>query len=357
MAGLTSFVNVIDVRKHGGKMTNPENEGLEDLLYQMCQGTYNPMHLINTLDDSTPLVGAWTESASATFDVSSTAADNRIATNALLLTATAACDDTQYAELRYIDGGSMPARNLDTGIQGMNWEDTDYVGFWMSALAAGGFGTAGEMTFALVNHDGSNEEVGTHIDLPLATNAVHQRVELDIAGESRDNVVAVRFYCNNANAAEGIELDSMIRYKFGNGKGPAVGPIVILPIVSGQSVARGDIVSVEVSSPLAGMAVRQEAAADQVNDIGVVVVGGTGVAARNVYAAVQVGGLAYLRSNEANQVGEGLIWHSDNATYGHMIEGVANGEEEYSFARAYEAAGAQYDDILCWIVQSNVFVA
>lgn len=363
MAGYTSPRNMISLQKGPG-MVDPNtvrNNGMRDMLWQMgqCAG-WNPVFVVNACDAATPVgttsTSPWSESDSGTFDATSTAADNRVATNALLLTATAACDETQYVENRFISGGSRPTLNPDTSIYGENWEDTDYIGFWMSALAAGGFGTAGEMSFALVNADGSGAEtVGTKIDLPAAINAVHQRVELDISGENRDNVVAIRFYCNNLNAAEGIEVDAIIRYKFGNGKGPVQGPVTLLPIASGQSVARGDVLQINAAQ-VAGITCQQEAAV-AVNTVGICVVGGTGVAAGTVLAAVQIGGFAYVRVNAATVAGEGLIWQSDDATYGHMLEGVTDGVDEQALAKGLEAAGAQYDDIAAFISQAVSFIS
>lgn len=354
---------MIDIQKAMG-MVDPNtarNNGLRDLLWQMgqCAG-WNPVFVVNACDAATPVgttaTSPWSESNSGTLDATGVAVDNRVATNALCLTATAACDETQYVETRFISGGSKPSLNPNTGIYGENWEDTDYVGFWMSALAAGGFGTAGEMSFALVNAGGDGvETVGTKIDLPAAVNAVHQRVELDISGETRDNVVAIRFYCNNLNAAEGIEVDAMIRYKFGNGKGPVQGPCALLPIASGQSVARGDILQINAAQ-VAGITCQQEAAV-AVNTVGICVVGGTGVAAGTVLAAIQIGGFAYVRVNAATVLGEGLIWQSDDATYGHMLEGVATGLDEQALAKGLEAAGAQYDDIAAFLGQAVTFIS
>jgi len=363
MAGYTSPRNMIDLQKGFG-MVDPNtvrNNALRDMLWQIGQGAgWNPIFVVNACDAATPVGTAstspWTESNSATFDASSAAVDNRVATNVLVLTATLACDDTQYVENRYISGGSKPSLNPDTGIYGENWEDTDYIGFWMSALAASGFDTAGEMKFALVNVPSTGVEVvGTKINLPAAVNAVHQRVELDISGEKRDNVVAVRFYCSQLTAAQGIEVDAMIRYKFGNGKGPVQGPCVLLPIASGQSVERGDILQINPAQ-VAGITCQQEAAV-AVNTVGICVVGGTGVAAGTVLAGVQVGGFANVRVNAATVAGEGLIWQSDHATYGHMLEGVTTGVEQQALAKGLEAAGGQYDDIAAFIGQATKFIS
>jgi hypothetical protein len=363
MAGETSPRNMIDLQKAFG-MVDPNtsrNNGLRDLLWQMglCAG-WNPTYVVSSCDFATPVgtssTSPWTESASGTFDATSAAVDNRVATNVLVLTATAACDDSQYVENRYINGGAKPNYNPDTGQYGQNWEDTDYVGFWLSALAASGFDTAGEMKFALVNADKAGvETVGTKINLPAAVNAVHQRVELDISGETRDNVVGIRFYCSQLTAAQGIEVDSIIRYKFGNGKGPVQGPCAMITIASGQSIARGDIAQINAAQ-VAGITCQQEAAV-AVNTNGICVVGGTGVAAGTVKAILQIGGFAYLRANAATVAGEGLIWQSDDATYGHMVEGVSTGVDEQALAKCLEAAGGQYDDIAAFIGQAVTFIS
>lgn len=356
---LSKYANFAKAKKKSfaGLTDTVEDQGLENVLMQLAAGSgWNPIYSVNDLDNSSPL-DEWTESDSGTFDVSSAAADNRVATNALQLTGTAATDGTQYVETRYIDGGSLPQIDFITGHRGMDWRDSNYVGFWLSAAALNDYNADGELQFAIVNRESGSDVVQTKHDVQAAVNAIHQRVEIDISDDNRDNVVAVRFYSNNLATGEAVELDSMIRYRLGNGKGPAVGQTIILPVVDGQTVTKGDIVSIEVADPFAGMAVQPESAVNQVNDIGVACGTGTGTSNGSVTVPVQVSGLCYLRANAATVAGEGLIWQSDDATYGHLVEGVATGAEEYSFARCYEAAGAQYDDILCWILQSNVYIS
>ena len=147
----------------------------------------------------------------------------------------------------------------------------------------------------------------------------------------------------------------MIRYKFGNGKGPIGGPVAFIPIASGQTVARGQIVQINAAE-VAGMTVQEEAAV-AVNTLGPVVIGGTGVAAGTVKAAVQIGGPAYLRANAATVAGEAVIWQSEHATYGHLVEGVSTGVDEQSFAKCLEAAGGQWDDIACIIGTAQTFIS
>jgi len=333
------------------------DNGLDNVLMQIGAGAgWNPVYLVNTCDSDSPTT-YWTESDNGTFDVSSNSADNRVATNALLLVGTAATDGSQYVETRYIDGGAQPPADILTGKRAMDWRDSNYLGFWLSAYTASDYNTAGELLVAIVNLQGGEEVVQTKHEVQAAVNAIHQRVEIDISSDNRDNVVALRFYSDNSATGEGVEIDSIVRYRVGTGLGPALGQVTLLPVVSGSTVSRGDIVSVEVDDPLAGMAVKSESAADQVNDIGVACGTATGTSTGKVVVPVLVSGLCYLRANAATVAGEGIIWQSDNATYGHLVEGVATGEEEYAFARCYEAAGTQYDDILCWILQSNVFIS
>lgn len=347
---MATFVDTYQVRakSNAGLYDATSGQGLGDLIEQIQRSAgYNPVYQVNDCDDADQLANnGWSESDSGTFDVDDTSADNRIATNALLLTGTAATDGTQYAECTYIDGSARPSKDAT----GIDWRDSNYIGWWMSAEGASEYDTAGELQFAIVNNTGGTNVVQTKHDVPAAVNAVHRMVEIDISDDDRDRVTSIRFYSNNSATGQAVEIDAMIRYKFGNGKGPAIGNIAILPIASGQTLSRGDICQLNVVGTT-GPNVQIEGGAD-INTLGVVVTGGTGVANGSVYAAVQTSGFAYLEANAGTVAGEVGIWQSAS-----LIEGGATGEDEDGFCKIWEAAGGQYDHILCSIGTSQTFIS
>lgn len=282
----------------------------------------------------------FTESDNSTWDVTENATDARVGTNHVVMSTTAATDNTQYIETKVITGSALPIRKIGDETYD-DWRDTDYVGFWMGAEAASDFDTAGEATFAIVylNADGV-QTVGTKINIPAALNNVHQRVELDISGEgeNRKRVSSIRFFGNNSVTGQAIEIDAIIRYKHGNGKGPVWGKCIKLPIVSAVALTRGDIAQYDVAT-INGVSFNAEAAAG-VDTAGIVVVGGTGTAAGDVYATVQIDGIAYAEaSGTVTTAGEGLIWGTaDTVTL------VASQAAEVNvFASALEVPGAATD--------------
>lgn len=318
-------------------------------------GATQVIHTVNNTD----VAADWTESDSGTWDVTADSTDERVtgsgkaSDNHIVMVNTAACDGTQYIETRLIQNNEIPTLKHLNGTHYEDWRDTDYVGFWLAAQGAAGFDTAGEADLRLVYLNGAGDEVvGSAVNFPAAVNNVHQRAELDISGygENRAKVVALRVYATNSVTGQGIEIDSIIRYKHGNGKGPVYGRCIKLPITGTNTVARGDIVQLDVATT-AGMGVSLEAAA-AVNTFGVVVEGGTGTAAGNVYATVQYDGLIYLRASAATVAGEALIWESA----GH-VEGVATGVTQNAFAKCYEAAGAAEDDIACQLISVAPFIS
>jgi len=336
-------------------MTDVQGDGnaLEDALLQMAMGSgWCPLAQVN----DTETLADWTESHDGTFDATA-GSNSRVGLATLAITATGACDGkTQYIETIVIDGSAPVAQGLH-GVSAMDWTDSDYLGFWLYGNV-GEFDADGSLKVAIVNREAGSDVVQTIHDVPAAVASIHQRVEIDISSDSRDRVTAIRFYADTTDIATGdaCEVDSIIRYKVGNGKGPAMGKVMLLPIASAATVTKGAIVSIEVDAAN-GMAVQEESAASQVNDIGVACGAGTGVAGGTIYVPVQVGGFGFLRANALTVNGEGLIWQSEHATHGHLIEGGATGNDEYIFAKGLEAAGAQYDDILCRFVQEATFIS
>lgn len=177
---LNKYANYAKAKKKStaGLVDNVEDDGLENVLMQMAAGAgWNPVFLVNDLDNSSP-TDEWTESSSGTFDVSSSSVDNRVATNALTLTNTSdtSGDTDYYVETTYVDAGSEPEVDFVTGLKGMDWRDSNYVGFWLSAATASDYNTDGELKFAIVNYEAGENTVQTKHNVQAAVNAIHQRV-------------------------------------------------------------------------------------------------------------------------------------------------------------------------------------
>jgi hypothetical protein len=96
----------------------------------------------------------------------------------------------------------------------------------------------------------------------------------------------------------------------------------------------------------------QAASAAAGDCLGPVVIGGTGNAVGSVWAVIQIGGLCYLEASAVTVAGEGVEWAA-----GHQIAGVADGISEFGFARCFEAAGEQYDHILCQMTYPGIFIS
>ena len=279
-------------------------QAIGDFMLQiMLASGMNIQHQVNDCEAAAD----WTESTSGTFDLTIEATIKRVGTNAIHLESTAACNGTQYVETRLHHASAVIAPDA-SGIKGQDWNDTQFVGFYQHFATAGHFTTLGDLQFALVNYlDGSGEVVGTKINVPVPTvEDKWQRVELDIKAERRDRVVAIRFYCANADAGDDIYIDNITRYLFSSGKGPMMGPCQFYPIASGEVLVRGDYVTLAEGNSNAE--VTKQVAADKVNSIGIVVVGGTGVAGGTVHAAIQTFGPAFARANETITTGLGIEW-------------------------------------------------
>ena len=341
---LTSPRNFIGSGFRSDPRTGRGNGQLELLLQIALLAGFNIIYHVHDTEASAD----WSESDSGTFDRSDDSGDTRVGTNAMLLTATLACDNTQFVNTVLINGSAVVQPDRDGNLIS-NWEDTQYVGFWIRAASAGDFGTAGELQFAITYKDPNTGllAVSSKINVPAATVSVHQRVELDLttltdsAGDAigRDRVLGVRFYCNNANAGEAVLIEEVTRYLFGNGRGPVQGPCEMHPIASAATVTRGDIMSLEVGG--SGTQCRAETAADQSNTRGVAVISGLGVANLSVFATVQTGGPVYLRANEAVTAELGVEWATGNE-----VDANDSADIGVVFGKAFEAAGAALDDFL-----------
>ena len=175
---------------------NDSELGLRSYLERLAYAAgVNHIVQVNDCEDN----GGYTESDNGVFDLETFAATGkRVGTNCLLMTETAACDNSQYIQTTYINE-SKPVP-VYFGKRQMDWRDTRYLGFWIhNAADTGAFGTTGELQVAIV----SGGVVQTKVQITGLTDAVHQWVEIDMTSSDVDwdlsKVESLRFYCNNAN--------------------------------------------------------------------------------------------------------------------------------------------------------------
>lgn len=280
--------------------------------------------------------GDWTESDDGTFDYAVGATGVRVGTNCLALTATAACDNSQYVETDLINESAKCP--LHMGKRQMDWRDTRYLGFWVHNETNGNFGTAGEMQMAIVN----NGTVSDKVNVQAIVDSVHQYFEIDMESNSwtRDRVEKIRFYCNNANAGEDLYIDDIIRYDISYDRGPLYG--CAFPIKSATALSDADSVRWTIDGLIKWVT------AANIADLGTVKLFSkglpvstlTGDGARSKWGVIPGVFIQIGRANAATIAGEGLQIDA-NGLYG----GVATGVDEKSVAKGLEAAGAQYDDI------------
>lgn len=333
----TSILKLYELAKNFG-MRSKTDEGLLNFVNEVRLAVgLNEAYLVNNCET----VGDFTEDPANQLDVATDAANNKIGTNSIKLSSTvASAGKVQTTE---IENSSVPGVRAKDGVAQMDWRNSDYVGFWFRGNGAAHFGAAGDLKFNIKN----NGTWGTAVNVPAATNAVWQRVEIDISGFTRDRVEAIRFENNNADAAEDVQVDYIIRYKFGNGKGPVWGSTIKLPIKSAVTLALGNIAEFEPSTTHR-LDLESAAGADT---LGPVCIGGVGDANGTVYGVVQVDGLAYLRASAALDAGEGVEWAASHKVAG-VAAGVgaaAAGNFENVFAKALEAPSAADADIKCHI--------
>ena len=158
----------------------------------------------------------------------------------ILLTATAACDGSQYAQTKLINESSALSPSAP-GEQSMSWEETRFLCFWIHAGSTGDFATAGEMKVGIMNGSGSGT-LSDLVDLPATILTTHNMVVIDMeaAGWARDRVRALRFYCNNANVGEVLHIDDIIRSQYRQDRGAMYGKF--FPIKNSISIAEGNLV-------------------------------------------------------------------------------------------------------------------
>lgn len=314
--------------------SSDRREGLKDFLEQLqLSAGFNLLFTVNDCET----VAEFDESTSGEFDVAATGS-GKVGSNSITLTATTA--SAGYVSTDDIsNSGAIPSDM--NGVKQMDWRDSDYVGWFQQCNT--GFNTAGELGFRIKN-DGTWSDVQA---VPAGTDSVWQKQELDISALTRDKVEAIRFDNDNANSTEAVEIDQIIRYKFGNGKGPVLGPCMAYPIKSGVTLARGNIAEFEAAST---RRIDLEAAAGP-ETLGPVVIGGTGDAQGTVWGLVQIGGLAYLRAGGAIVNGEGVQWNA-----AHTVIGASTGVDENNFAKAYEASTTN-SDFLAFLARAVTFIS
>lgn len=313
----------------------------------MLANGINPRTMVNDCET----LADWTESDNGVLDATLDSSNNKIGSGALLITNTAATDGTQNIETTVINAGAAVPSDAFGETGQLDWDGYDYMVFWTYGGGAGHYSEAGELKLNIKNNGAWGTAV--NIPAPIGTNAVHQRKEVDITSFTRNQVEAIRFESNNPNTSEAVTIDDIWVCKFVTGRGELMGKCSPYIIKSGTAFTRGQIAEFE-----AGSTHRADVeAAVGVETIGPVSIEGTGDAAGTVFAWIQDHGLVYLRVNAATVNGESLIWQSDNATHGHLVQGGATGVDENSFAKGLEAAGAQFDDIIAFIAQAPSFVS
>ena len=295
-----------DLKAHFGLSDNQADltggNGLLDFLDELrLANGINPVRLVNDMETA----AEWTETDNGEFDIAVNTTDEIVGTNCQKFTATGAGDGTQFISTNYIDAGTIPAKvytNDET--PQMNWEESDYVGFWAKADTAGDFSTAGDLKFNIKN----NGTWGTAVNVPALVSSIQmQRLEVDITSFQRDRVEQIRFELQDSVAAgEDMSIDQMVRYKFGNGYGPVFGRCQPFMITSGSTVTQKQVVSFgsKVANTIETVAAASAASAA---NVGPVVVGGTGGNDLDV-CWVQVDGYSYWPVGTTVLEQETLIW-------------------------------------------------
>ncbi len=322
--------------------TSDTDLGFESFLRKMMVASgLNHIVQVNDCEDN----GGYTESDDGTFDLGTFAATGkRVGTNNLLMTQTAACDNSQYIDTTYIDE-SNPI-SLRSGKRQMDWRDTKYLGFWIhNAADTGAFSVAGELQVTIV----SNGVVQTKVQIQAVVDVVHQWVQIDMEANDWDlsRVESLRFYCNNANTGETVYIDDIIRYEISYNDAPLYG--CAFPIKSGVTVNNGANVRWTVDGLTLGDGTQV------VNDLGMAEVFAAnlvGTAKRDKWVMIPGLQIFIARVGAATSAGEGLIFNA--AT---KYEGVSTGEDETAVCKGLEAGGADGDDIFCVRGLGNHFIS
>ncbi len=300
----------------------------------------NTIIQVNDCEDN----GGFTESDSGTFDFETFAATGkRVGTNCLLMTGTAACDNTQYVDIANINESQPIARKF--GKKQMNWTDTRYLGFWIhNAADTGAFGTAGELQVAIV----SNGVVQDKVEIQAVVDVVHQWVQVDMVTEGWNlkEVESLRFYCNQTDTGETVYIDDILRYQISYNDAPFYG--CAFPIASGTTVNNGANVRWTVSGLTLGDSTQV------VNDLGMAEVFASsliGTAKRDKWVMIPGLQIFIARMSQTVTAGEGLIF-----SHASQYEGVSTGEDETAVCKALEANGNALDDIFVLRGLGNHFI-
>ena len=316
--------------------------GFEHLLDKiMFAAGINHIVQVNGCEDNT----GYTESDSGTFDVETFAATGkRVGTNCLKMTATLACDNSQYIDITAINESAIPPKRH--GKRQMDWSDTKYLGFWMhNAGNTGDFGTAGELQVAIV----SGGVLQTKMPVQACADIVHQWFQIDMqaAGWDLTQVESLRFYSNNANATELIYIDDILRYQISYNDAPLYG--CALPIASGTTVLNGANVGWSADGAILG------SGSEAVTDLGMGEVFGAslvGTDKRDKWVMIPGVQIFIARVSAAVVAGEGLMF-----SHASQMEGNATGLDELNTCKALEANGNALDDIFVVRGLGNTYIS
>jgi len=312
-------------------LANPTDPdlGFEDLLEKVMFAT-GLNHIIQVNDCETS--ADWSESDNGTLDYAVGVTGKRVGTNCLLLTETAACDNSQYVSTAHIDESTIISSKF--GKRQVDWSDTKYLGFWVYNEDNGDYSVAGEASIAIV----SNGVLQTKMPIQAIVDDVHQWFQVDMvaAGWDLTKVEEIRFYANNANTGENLYIDDIIRYQIAYNDAPLYG--CSFPIKSAEVLTNGDNVRWTVD----GITIGDDS--EVVNDLGMGELFGassTGTAKRDKWVTIPGIHIFLARAAETTAAGEGLIFASATE-----VEGVGDGLEEKANCKGLEA-GADHDDIFC----------
>ena len=316
--------------------------GFENLLEKMMFAS-GLNHIVQVNDCETS--DDWTESDNGTLDYAVGATGKRVGTNCLLLTNTAATDNSQYVATTYINESEKIAKKF--GKRQVDWSDTKYLGFWVhNAADTGAFNVAGEASVAIV----SNGVLQTKMPIQAIVDVVHQWFQVDMvaAGWDLTAVEELRFYANNSAAAQTLYIDDIIRYQIAYCGKPYYG--CSIPVKSGVTITDGQVVGWSVDGAIVW------ASAAAVTDLGLAYLYGNstlvGTAKRDKWAIVPGMHLVVVRANAATVAGEGLEFASAS-----LAAGVSTGVDEKGCYKGLEAAGNQYDDIFALATFGGNFIS
>ena len=324
-----------------GMTDNDRSSGFREAIEELQKGQ-GINHIVQVNDCAT--AADWTESDNGTFDVAADTTYDRLTTknSAVSFTNTAATDNSQYCQTLIIDESKYASKNT-YGKRQMNWEDTDYIGFWKTPENSAENGTAGEMSFAIVN-DGT---LSAKTNIAGNSTTAVSFEQIDISGLDRDKVEAIRFYSNNSVTGEATIIDEIIRYKYQFNGGPLYGQYFY--ITSAGTLTENQ----NARWTIDGLAVGD--ATEVVNDVGPCQLGAataTGTAARNVWGRFPGQFIFLAKASAATVAGEGLIF-SGAAT----LEGCSTGVEEISICKGLEAAAYAGDSIFCIYQVGGTFIS